>query len=104
MVTTKRKPIFFKFPAMIRPRMTKIHEFLREIWYVQHSLNRRNLLLNMSVANFLRTLLCSTVADIFNTLGGIFEENLLNKNCSSGYDFHINWIRLRKYLIANSFA
>ena len=36
--------------------MTDIYEFLRKSWYVQYILNCGNLLLNISVANFLRTL------------------------------------------------
>ena len=55
-VATKHKLLFFKIPVMTRPRMTGINEILGELWYVQHNLNRGNLLLNMSVANFLRTL------------------------------------------------
>ena len=83
----------------IRLRVCEIYVFLRETWYVEDSLNRWNLLLNMSVANFLRTLLHSAVADIFNTLGGICGENLLNRNRFFGDDFHITCIRLQKILL-----
>ena len=74
-----------------RLRICEIHVFLRATWYVQYNLNCGNLLLNMSVANFLRTLLV-TVAGIFNTLGGRLWGDLLNKNCPFSDDFHITCI------------
>ena len=55
-MTTKRKSLFFKFPAIRRPRMTDINEFLREFWYVQYRLHRGHRRLNMAEANVSRTL------------------------------------------------
>ena len=52
--------------------MTDIYEFLRKIWYVQHSLNRVNLLLcKYACSKFLENP-TSNVAEMFNTSGGIF--------------------------------
>ena len=71
---TKYKSLFFKFPAMTGPRMREICELLRQSWYVQYSQSQ---LWKYTVKNENNELLenpMSTIATIFNTLGGIFGE------------------------------
>ena len=85
-----------------RPRISGIYEFLCEPWYVQYSLNRGNILLKWKQWTSWEPheYRCKD----FNTLGGIFGENLLNKSLPFSNDFNSVCIQLRKYFIANLFA
>ena len=79
-ITTKRKPLFFKFLASTLSRMSEINEFLREPWYI---CTLQSQSWKYTVKNENSELLenpTSTVSQIFNTLVGIFGDNIFNKN------------------------
>ena len=45
----------FKFFGVTGPMIREIYVFLRKTWYIQYSLNRGNILVNIFEANHLRT-------------------------------------------------